>query len=270
MRRIFLTLLIACFLQLPMTVFAAHQEESPWKKLGELSFKALQLTKAEKYADAKDVLIYFGDEFEELSDDQKKLSIHNLRVFTTSYEESVKALTKASASHEERVNALIGLHLVVDAVHSTHQPLWKSTRSEIFSTIEKMKEAATDQELQAFYTYFNQFLTKYNKIYAALSVDLPPDLLNRIDSYISYLDENRALIVTTDHQIQQIHTIETALMDAYDLNRQDSADPSILWLIFTVGGGIISTLFYVGWRKYSGEKKAIQTFSKQKEYNRFR
>ncbi|MGM7701664.1 sporulation protein YpjB [Pseudalkalibacillus sp. Hm43] len=270
MRGVFALFLIGCFLFIPLTVFADHGEGDHWKKLSELSYKALQLTKEEKYADAKDVLGYFEREYHELADADKDLSIHHLRIFSTSYDESVKVLTEVAASHEERVNTLMGLHLLVDAVHTDHQPLWKSTQNELMSMLEKMEGAAADQELQSFYAYFNQFLVKYDKIHPALSVDLPAELLSRIDSYVKYLDENRSLVVTTDHQLQQIKFIEAALKDAYDQKQEDSADPSILWLIFTVGGGIISTLFYVGWRKYSEEKKGIQTFSKQKEYNRFR
>ncbi|WP_408006515.1 sporulation protein YpjB [Pseudalkalibacillus sp. A8] len=270
MRGVLVALLIMLLIQLPTTIFAAEDGSDHWKKLSDISYKALQLTKAEKYTDAKDVLRYFEDEYLSLSDQQKKLSMHNLRVFSTSYEESVKVLNKVSATHEERVDALVQLHLLVDAVYSTHQPLWKSTKNELMRPLEQMKDAAANQELQSFYAYFNQFLSEYGKIHAALSVDLPPELLSRIDSYITYLDENRSLIVTTDHQIQQIHVIEAGLIDAFETTKEDSADPSILWLIFTVGGGIISTLFYVGWRKYSGEKKEYQTFSKEKEYNRFR
>jgi sporulation protein YpjB len=138
------------------------------------------------------------------------------------------------------------------------------------SILEEMEGAATTQELHDFHARLNQFLARYEKIHPALSVDLSDELLNRIDSYVTYLDENRSLIVTTDHQIQQIKFIEAALQDAYNQPQEDGADPNTLWVIFTVGGGIISTLFYVGWRKYSGEKKGIQSFSKQKEYNRFR
>ncbi|MCF6408218.1 sporulation protein YpjB [Pseudalkalibacillus salsuginis] len=271
MRGVLVALLIMLLIQLPTTIFAAEDNGNDhWKKLSDLSYKALQLTKAEKYADAKDVLRYFEDEYLSLSDQQKKLSMYNLRVFSTSYDESVKVLTSTSATHEERVDTLVQLHLLVDAVYSTHQPLWKSTKNELMRPLEQMKDAAANQELQSFYAYFNQFLSEYEKIHAALSVDLPQELLSRIDSYITYLDENRSLIVTTDHQIQQIHVIEAGLIDAFDTTKEDSADPSILWLIFAVGGGIISTLFYVGWRKYSGEKKEYQTFSKKKEYNRFR
>ncbi|MCF6137562.1 sporulation protein YpjB [Pseudalkalibacillus berkeleyi] len=270
MRGIFLTIMIGCLLLVPTTVFADHAKGDPWKTLNDLSFKALQLTKEERYAEAKDILVFMEEEFQQLPDEHKQLSIHNLRIFTTRYEESLKALANTAISHEERVNSLVGLHLLIDAVYSTHQPLWKATESEIMKTIDKMKEAATNQELQHFYIYFNQFLSKYDRIHPAMSIDIPPDLINRIDSYITYLDENRSIIVTTDHQIQQIQFIEAAMKDAFDERAQDSADPSILWLIFTVGGGIISTLFYVGWRKYSGEKKGLETFTKQKEYKRFR
>ncbi|WP_261129116.1 sporulation protein YpjB [Bacillus sp. Marseille-Q3570] len=270
MRGVLFALLIMLLIQLPASISAAEDGSDHWKKLSDLSYKALQLTKAEKYADAKDVLRYFEDEYLSLTDEQKKLSMHNLRVFTTSYEESLKVLTNISATHEERVDALVELHLVVDAVNSTHQPLWKSTKNELMHSLEQMKDAAANQELQSFYAHFNQFLSEYDKIHAALSVDLPPELLTRIDSYITYLDENRSLIVTTDHQLQQINVIEAGLINAFETTQEDGADPSILWLIFTVGGGIISTLFYVGWRKYSGEKKEYQTFSKEKEYNRFR
>ncbi|WLD91809.1 sporulation protein YpjB [Alkalihalobacillus sp. AL-G] len=270
MRAVMILLIIVLFVQFPSMAWADQAESNPWKKLSDLSYKALQLTKAEKYKEAKDMLTYFEDEYLGLQGDEQKLTMHNLRVFSTSFDESLKLLTSASASHEERVDAITEFHLLVDAVYSQHQPLWKTTRNQIMVPLEHMRKAAVNHEIQSFYVYFNQFLSQYEKIHPALSVDLPQDVLGKLDSYITYLDENRSLIVTTDHQLQQISAIKSGLEDAFNSTERDESDPSIVWLIITIGGVIISTLIYVGWRKYKGEKREVRTISKEKEYNRFR
>ncbi|WP_257351776.1 sporulation protein YpjB [Pseudalkalibacillus decolorationis] len=273
MRGVLITLIVILCIQIPNVAWAAEAEDNPWQKLSDLSYKALQLTKSEEYSDAKEVLKYFEDQFMELSGKNQKLSMQNLRIFTTSFDESKKLLTSTSASHEERVDGITEFHLVVDAVYSQHQPLWKSTQEQVMAPLEKMKNAAVSNEVQSFYAHFNQFLSEYEKVHPALSIDLPETVLGKLDSYITYLDKNRSSIVTSDQQLQQIKALKVSLNEAYNSSGKDESDPSLIWVILTIGGVIISTLFYVGWRKYRGEKREIRTVSKQskqKEYNRFR
>ncbi|MDI5789376.1 sporulation protein YpjB [Bacillus licheniformis] len=49
-------------------------------------------------------------------------------------------------------------------------------------------------------------------------------------------------------------TLWKRLEDVFDQVEEDDADPSLLWVILTTGSIILSTLTYVGFRKYKAEE----------------
>ncbi len=85
-------------------------------------------------------------------------------------------------------------------------------------------------------------------------VDLTANELEKLDEHVSFVDANRSNILKdTTHQKQ----LETAAADfeALFFADKDNSEPSLFWLIFSIGGIISSTLIYVGWRKYKGDRE---------------
>ena len=64
--------------------------------------------------------------------------------------------------------------------------------------------------------------------------------------------------------IEAIEALQTDLQALFEENEteEDEADPSLWWVIISTGGIIISTLSYVGWRKYKGEKERREKIRK--------
>jgi sporulation protein YpjB len=56
--------------------------------------------------------------------------------------------------------------------------------------------------------------------------------------------------------------VAAADFEAVFQSEEDESGPSIFWLIFSIGGIIFSTLSYVGWRKYNGEKDKMNAHGK--------
>lgn len=229
-----------------------------WRNLNQTADKVLQLVKEEKYSDAKQLLDFFSKQFLALRFEDQDLSMTHLRLITNSYEKAMGAVTSASASHEERILAVSEFRLVVDALVSEHHPLWKNTETQVMDYFTKMQEAISAEDNSSFQHHFNGFLQKYAVIRPALMVDLLPHQFQRIDSHVKYVERSRALIVTNEDKAKHIKIMEEDFFKLYQGFEEDQADPSLWWVIFSIGGTILSSLFYAGYKKYKAEKNKVK------------
>ncbi len=53
--------------------------------------------------------------------------------------------------------------------------------------------------------------------------------------------------------MSELTSLETDLEKLFENKKEDEADPSLWWVIISTGSIIVSTLSYVGWRKYKGQ-----------------
>ena len=60
--------------------------------------------------------------------------------------------------------------------------------------------------------------------------------------------------MTESSKLERLTLLEKDLEDVFDQVEEDDADPSLLWVILTTGSIILSTLTYVGFRKYKAEE----------------
>jgi sporulation protein YpjB len=68
--------------------------------------------------------------------------------------------------------------------------------------------------------------------------------------------------MTKGTKLERLTLLQKDLKKVFDKVERDDADPSLLWVILTTGGIIITALTYVGYRKYRAEKKK----EKKREY----
>ena len=237
----------------PITVFA--DKESPMEKLDNISDEALQMVKFQKYDDAKKLLEYFSTQFTSLAKKEQPLTMDELRIVTVSKDEAIEAAESPNMKYEERINKLTKFRLVIDAIVSSHQPLWIEMKDQIMNVFHHAKEAANKGDSSQFHAYFNNFLTLYNVIYPSMKVDVPAENIQRLDARINFIDEYRLQIVSDPKSQQELVTLETDLNNLFDNMNEDQADPSIWWVIISTGSIIIMTLSYVGFRKYKGDKQ---------------
>ena len=93
-------------------------------QLNYLSDEALQLTKSQRYEDAKKILETFSDKFSTYTIKEQSFTMDELRIVTIAHNEAVEATTNATMDPDERINQVTKFRLVIDAISSTKEPLW--------------------------------------------------------------------------------------------------------------------------------------------------
>lgn len=252
---VLLSMIIVSFTLLTTTTEAAVQSEKDvWEELSDTVYRALQLTKEKKYAEARQFLDRFSSDFLQANREHLRLSMLELRVLTVSYDHAKKALAGATLSHESRVHAVLQLYFVIDALKSEHDPLWRKTEKQVMQPFYQMKQAAKRQEARKFQYYLNEFLNEYETIHPAMNVDLEDFVMVRLDSRIQFLMKHRSHFFSDPHYVKQLDEIEKELKALFAGKLRQSLEPAVPGLILSIGGFIVLTLFYAGWKKYRAEK----------------
>ncbi|WP_141433325.1 sporulation protein YpjB [Bacillus sp. 03113] len=241
------------FLLMPFSVYADHK--SPIDELDLLSDEALQMVKLHRYKDARKILEYFSDQFPAASSHESVFSMDELSMITLTHDEAVEAMTNTALNDTERINRVTKFRLVMDAISSKNQPLWVEMKEPIMSDLEGVKKAIALSDNEDFHKSLNSFLSLYDVIHPSLKVDLPMDKIKNIDTKIQYIDQYRLQVLKEAASQKELYALETDLENIFDSSSEDEADPSLWWVIFTTGGIIISTLSYVGWKKYKGDRE---------------
>lgn len=258
MHKMMLVFICLFFLVFSTSVHAKNVEEKEWRHLNQTADKILQLVKEEKYSEAKQLMNYFSKQFLAVRYDDQNLSMTHLRLITTSYEKALGAVTSAGASHEERVLAVSEFRLVIDALISEHHPLWKNTETQVMNYFAKMREAISSNDANAFQHHLNGFLQRYAVIRPAIMIDLLPHQFQRIDSHVKFVERNRSTVIADKEKIKHLKIMEEDFVKLYKGFEEDQADPSLWWVIFSIGGTILLSLSYVGYKKYRGEKNKVK------------
>lgn len=236
----------------PISVYAKQQ--SPMEKLDDISDEALQMVKFHRYEDAKKLLDYFSDQFSSIAGNQQPLTMDEVRIVHTSHDEAMEATVSPNMKYEERINKLTKFRLVIDAIATSHQPLWTEMEDQIMTAFHQAKNAAISGDSSQFHSNFNTFLSMYNVIYPSMKIDVPVENIQRLDARINFIDDFRSQVVNDPKSRQELEALDTDLKNLFANLEGDEADPSIWWVIISTGSIIIMTLSYVGWRKYQGEK----------------
>lgn len=223
-------------------------------ELNQMADQALQLVKQQKYAEAKTVIERFSDRFlKKIS--EKHWSIKEITPIIHTYDQAREAVTKVTMEHEQRVHQLTKFRLAVDTLISHHQPLWNETKTVVMSPLEESLEALQEQNQQQFDHYVNEFLSKYDLIRPSLIIDLSETEMQKLESYVQYLDQQRNELFTQPKSVNQLRDIIEVFHALYEPNNDDTFSYSLIEVIGIVGSIIIVTFIYVGWRKYKGEKE---------------
>ncbi|MEL3972656.1 sporulation protein YpjB [Rossellomorea oryzaecorticis] len=254
-------LIVFFLLSVPQLSLAEHAP-SPVNELDDIADQALQLTKAGKYEEAKQLLNYFSEEFTAQSMHQS-FSMDELRILTISHNLALETINQASAGIEQKVNAVTRFRLVMDALSSHYQPLWVEMEDPIMEAFKGVKTAAESGNSKQYHMELNMFLAKYNIIQPSIKLDIPVEQAQALDARISYLDHYRHQVLESTEAMAELSTLQTDLEHLFENKKEDEADPSLWWVIISTGSIIVSTLSYVGWRKYRGQGEA-RTSERQK------
>ncbi|ARK30330.1 sporulation protein YpjB [Halalkalibacter krulwichiae] len=257
-KRIILMILILVF-SVPQSILADENSSvHTWKSLNNTSDQILQLVKQQEFEEAKQLLDYFSASFLEVDFQKEGVTMSALRTVTSSFESAVEAVTAMDMSLDRRIYKVTAFRLAVDALSSDYHPLWLHTEESIMNALSRMKETVEESEIQAFQHRFNEFLRHYEMIRPALFIDIEPQQLQRIDSQINYLESIRSGHVDEDKVLSHLTIMESEWSNLYKRVKEDNADPSLWWVMFSIGGMITLSLSYVGWKKYKAEKQKVR------------
>jgi sporulation protein YpjB len=167
----------------------------------------------------------------------------------------MEATVSPSMKYEERLDKLTKFRLVIDALATSHQPLWTAMEDQIMTAFHHAKDAALRGDSAHFHSYFNTFLNLYNVIYPSMKIDVPVENIQRLDARIDFINEYQSQVVSDAKSQQELYALDTDLKNLFANMEDDEADPSLWWVIISTGSIIIMTLSYVGWRKYQGDKE---------------
>ncbi|GAE34577.1 sporulation protein YpjB [Halalkalibacter akibai] len=229
-----------------------------WKNLNHTSDQILQLVKQEDFEEAKQLLDYFSVSFLEVDFQEEGITMSALRTVTSSFEKAVEAVTATDMALDQRIFTVTGFRLAVDALSSEHHPLWLHSEQSVMNSLEAMKKAISEQEVQAFQHRFNEFLRHYEMIRPALFIDLDPQQLQRVDSQIQFLERIRNGNLDEAKVASHLVVMEEEWIHLYQRVKEDTADPSLWWVMISIGGMITMSLSYVGYRKYKAEKQKVR------------
>lgn len=252
---------LICFLFIPFPIVVAYNS-SPIDQLSHMSDEALQLTKSQRYDDAKKILDTFSDKFSTAALMEQSFTMDEVRIITIAHNEAVEAMTNSDMDFDDRINKVTKFRLVIDALSSTKEPLWTQMRDPILEVFNSAKEAALNGQEAVFYDNLDSFLSLYDMIYPSMKIDVPLERIQKLDTRVRYVDEYRREIVTEKNAAQELFALETDLQTIFDDVLEDEADPSLWWVIISTGSIIVLTLSYVGWRKFKGERERRKTPSR--------
>jgi sporulation protein YpjB len=243
---LFTTLCIASITFLDSKFFSP--KEYNWKNIDVAAQEALTLAENGK----NDKMLLVLDDIETQTKSSIEIDNNTKRLFSILIND-VK--TNTITSNDNLYTSVLKVRLLSDALYSNYDPLWlqyethlEESVSELISLYEANDEVNYDITL-------NNFLNKYENIYASLLVDVDQDDLVRVDAKVNYLDFYRKSKDTNTMYETQLYSLQSDLDILFKNAKKDDSDPTFLWILFTTGGIIISTLTYVGWRKYRGEKE---------------
>ncbi|MBY8913700.1 sporulation protein YpjB [Bacillus sp. YC2] len=251
-------LTICLLLALMFMTTAKAEGEGGLKELNDLSDTVFQMTRHSQYDEALQVLAYFKKKMKNAD----ALTGAEVRQLTLGYNDLVRALKQADASDTEKMRAAAQFRMVMDAMEHHSDPLWGSLEKPIMATFSALKEDISGNGSENFNEKWNEFISLYDLIYPSLTMDISSDQLDTVAKHIEVIEQEGFQKMTKGTKLERLTLLQKDLKRVFDKVERDDADPSLLWVILTTGGIIITALTYVGFRKYRAEKNKV----KKREY----
>ncbi|WP_350253423.1 sporulation protein YpjB [Bacillus halotolerans] len=239
---------------------AKAEERGSLKELNDLSDTVFQMTRQSKYEEALQVLSYFEKTLKsaEKQKQDSMLTGAQIRQITLGYNDMVRSLKQADASDTQKLRAAAQFRMLMDAVDNQSDPLWGSLEKPIMEVFAVLKQDVQKNESTSFHEKWNEFISLYDLIYPSLTIDISEDQLDTVGKHIEVIEQEGFQQMTESTKLERLSLLQNDLKSVFDRVEEDDADPSLLWVMITTGGIIITALTYVGYRKYRAEKKKLK------------
>lgn len=248
---------------LDQRVFSAkvpEQTMSVYQKMDVLSQDVYQWTKEGKYAEVKGKLEELGRLFAETKP-PKGLSIEAINVLSDTIIKAKRAFTAAEADPNRLLWHALQLRLSIDSLTHEKQPLWKNYYSSYQEHVNKMMLLSASRKQGEFSRTFAQNLQLYQTLKPALTVSISIQQMEMLHSIYSFLlQETRK----ADYNWEAIANALTELKRLVDIifigEDQSTLAPGMppespLLIISLFASIVLTSLGYVGWKKYRAEQE---------------
>lgn len=242
------------------------ESEVGWDDLNRTSESILQYVKQQHYEEAGQALEQFSEEFLKLRLSHQSLSMRELQVITTTFDETSSAVKSASMTHSERVRKAYALRLLTDIYTDSSEPLWKKTEKTLLERLVSVKESV-EMKGQPDQQQLTAFTGLYAAVEPAWQVSLETTQFQRVYSQMKFLDRLAAEDANEASWVKHFMLLETTFAEIYDgePDKDDVTDPSFYWFVITVASAVISSLTYAGWKKYRAHQAGSVNKVKQRK-----
>jgi sporulation protein YpjB len=225
--------------------------------------ESLSLAEEGDYVHSANLLEQFENNYMSNIKKNKDLTPKDLETISVTFQNALQSLKNEGNDPQEKIADVLGLRLLIDAQETTLQPMWKEMKNAVMTPLQNMDKAYKRGNNEAYEIQLNQFLHQFEIIYPSLVTDLSYEQVKKINSLVKFLDEYRINKEALPAFQEKLDDTQTELLFIFD---QGNAifPPATFWTLFTIGGIIVGTLSYVGWRKYIGERNKNK---KQREHN---
>ncbi|WP_054711584.1 sporulation protein YpjB [Bacillus sp. JCM 19041] len=254
MRRwLMLVILGIAIVLLPKSGYAT--DANTWIELNQTAGQVLQLTKQERYDEAKRLIGVFADELIEHELTSQEWTMSSLRTLTTAFENAEQALTAVEMSSEERLRRVTAFRLTADSFSNSSYPLWMNVEPSLMEALDAVEGAISVKDSQVLSRELNNFLSIYATVRPALQIHLGNADIAKFDSYNAFLLEQS---YSEEQAEKHIDTMRASYQQLFHDDGADNADPMLFWVMLTVGGPVLISLSYVGFKKYQAEKRKVK------------
>lgn len=258
MRYVTMFLLSLFCLMWPMDQYVVSAEPTNnWTNLNRTADLALQLTKQGKTHEANEILQALSHTWQEYQANEHIFySLEAEKAILLTLQQAEQALQSETTEEAYQIDKVTSLRLAIDALANEAQPLWLNSETALLRTAENISNAAALTAPEDFYYQLNELNRQYQVIRPALSIQsVQEDLL--LDQQLEDVLAANA-DPTVEVRTAYAQELKQDILTMYEEYDKDEADPSLLWVMLTIGGIIVFSLTYVGWRKYQAEKQKVR------------
>ncbi len=224
--------------------------ETEYKELQTTTYRFLQYVKEGHDRAAVAAL-------EELKSVNEKQSIFsNTKISTQEINslinETQLALQDSKSTTKEKYHMSLTIVLLYDAIWNNEDALWVTWKLYLEDEIDRLVQSGDVSNASIHHLY-----TLYERLIPALKVSLDEEeyrmMQQHRESFLAFLSggsqqDHISFINTLSQDLEKIPAVK-------EKEKSFTEEPGFIWLLFSVGSLIISTLMYVGWRKYKGENE---------------
>jgi sporulation protein YpjB len=231
-----------------------------WQRLNTLAEQSLFLIKKQEYEAARKVLNDLSLYFLTIDTSHYLKSVEKVHLLLGVIIEARESLNRAQIDHKQVENKVLRMRLALDAVSHQKQPLWLHYYPTLAKTITDLSYSLESKNRDLFYFSLNELSSQYELIRPAAFLSHPTDVIEQLDSLLSFLNKNKESLWNNKDKASEMITVLDKQLKKVFFQKIENNAQSFIYLLIGIGAFIFTVLSYVAWRKYRGEseKKTVE------------